>query len=233
MSAAMNERRKSTFVDNTFKMFGQAMGSCSLVYYSVDQEYNLFDFRCVRVSKDFIDLYRHEMHHLDPLHVRRVASRRNGVLRMDQAGEHTPPRMLKEYTDFLRRYDIVNNIDLLFRVEGEIRAGLGVLWTTRDPPPTDASFRVAAALQPYIEYVLCEQLETEKDDPLQQAIETFHLTPREVEVIKLLRVGRTNVEIASCLGIGVSTVKTHLIRIFDKTGAENRSGLVARLSAGW
>ncbi|MBI2098175.1 MAG: hypothetical protein HYT49_00730 [Candidatus Wildermuthbacteria bacterium] len=48
------------------------------------------------------------------------------------------------------------------------------------------------------------------------------LFDREVEVLKLLRRGAGNKEIASCLGIEESTVKAHVSGLIRKMGVENR-----------
>ncbi|GAC1415499.1 MAG: response regulator transcription factor [Acidobacteriaceae bacterium] len=50
-------------------------------------------------------------------------------------------------------------------------------------------------------------------------------TARELEVLKLLRDGRPNREIASSLGIDESTVKAHLGRLMRKVGVSNRIAL--------
>jgi len=49
------------------------------------------------------------------------------------------------------------------------------------------------------------------------------LSPREVEVLRLLAVGRTNRQIAERLFISLNTVSHHLRNIFAKTGAANRT----------
>ena len=52
------------------------------------------------------------------------------------------------------------------------------------------------------------------------------LTPREVEVLKLIAAGLSNAEIASTLVVSAATVKTHVNRIFYKTGARDRAQAV-------
>jgi len=49
------------------------------------------------------------------------------------------------------------------------------------------------------------------------------LTPREVEVLRLLALGRTNQQIAKELLISTSTVKSHIQRILPKLGASDRT----------
>ncbi|MEA2637462.1 MAG: hypothetical protein QOE18_519 [Chloroflexota bacterium] len=52
------------------------------------------------------------------------------------------------------------------------------------------------------------------------------LTPREVEVLRLIAAGLSNSEIADRLVLSSATVKTHINRIFYKTGARDRSQAV-------
>jgi DNA-binding NarL/FixJ family response regulator len=48
------------------------------------------------------------------------------------------------------------------------------------------------------------------------------LTPREAEVLRLIAAGRSNREIARALFVSEATVKTHINRIFAKTGSRDR-----------
>jgi DNA-binding CsgD family transcriptional regulator len=54
------------------------------------------------------------------------------------------------------------------------------------------------------------------------------LTPRETEVVHLLRAGLTNQEIAERLVISTGTVRTHLENVFAKLGVHTRTAAVAR-----
>jgi two-component system nitrate/nitrite response regulator NarL len=50
----------------------------------------------------------------------------------------------------------------------------------------------------------------------------FGLTPRELEIVRMVVGGYTNKEIAEKLSIGENTVKSHLTHIFNKLGASSR-----------
>ena len=51
------------------------------------------------------------------------------------------------------------------------------------------------------------------------------LTPREIQVLRLLTTGAGNEEIASKLNISPNTVKTHIQHLLDKTGFTSRTQL--------
>lgn len=225
-----SELRKQRFLQNTFELLGDTLGASRLCYYSVDRDQNLHDFVTSRMPAEFMRAYVREMHECDPLHVRRIGGQR--VARMDEATLRSPSHEIEEYERFLRCFDVDDTIDLIFRRDDRIVSGLSVMWTSRDRPPGASMFGLAERLHAYIEFNLIEQFAVAREDGAAHTMRMYHFTPREVEVAKLLCCGRTNADIATCLGIGLATVKTHLIHIFEKVGVENRSGLVARLSAG-
>jgi DNA-binding CsgD family transcriptional regulator len=72
------------------------------------------------------------------------------------------------------------------------------------------------------------------DMPLQPAViaRAYKLTPTELRVLlAIVEVGGVP-EVATTLGIAETTVKTHLGRLFDKTGARRQADLV-KLVAGF
>ena len=58
----------------------------------------------------------------------------------------------------------------------------------------------------------------------------YDLTPAETRVLELVAAGRSPAEVSAQLGVAPSTVKTHLLRVFDKTGCSRQAELV-RLAA--
>ena len=57
----------------------------------------------------------------------------------------------------------------------------------------------------------------------------FNLTPRELEVLNRIAEGKTNLEIATILGISLSTAKQHVERVLAKLGVENRTAAALML----
>lgn len=74
------------------------------------------------------------------------------------------------------------------------------------------------ALSPQVAIRLVERMRN-------PAAETL-LTPREVDVLRLIARGRNNREVGADLGIGESTVKTHLVKAFEKLGVRDRTRAV-------
>ena len=54
----------------------------------------------------------------------------------------------------------------------------------------------------------------------------YDLTPAEGRVFELVVAGRSSQQIAKELGIAMSTLRTHLLRVFNKTGRHSRTQLV-------
>jgi DNA-binding NarL/FixJ family response regulator len=60
----------------------------------------------------------------------------------------------------------------------------------------------------------------------QQGERTVRATPRETQIIRLLAEGKSNKEIATALGIAVSTVETHRSKIMSKLGFHSLAELI-------
>jgi DNA-binding NarL/FixJ family response regulator len=83
-------------------------------------------------------------------------------------------------------------------------------------------------LDPAIQQRLVSAVLESQPVPAMQALGSLpdDLTPREAEVLKLIADGLSNAEIADALVVSHATVKTHVNRIFSKTGARDRAQAV-------
>jgi DNA-binding NarL/FixJ family response regulator len=100
------------------------------------------------------------------------------------------------------------------RMVGVLRAGAqGYVRKDADPEILLAAVRAVARGRTFIDPSVEGRVMGATED----------LTPREVEVVRLVAAGRSNKEIAEALGIGEETVKTHVGRVLAKLGAENRA----------
>ncbi len=84
--------------------------------------------------------------------------------------------------------------------------------------------RLAAAGRTYLNPELGARLATSEPEP---GAMPDDLSPREVEVLRLIAVGHTNGEIASQLFLSVRTVESHRAHIQQKTQKSSRAELVS------
>ena len=78
---------------------------------------------------------------------------------------------------------------------------------------------------------LVDSLAAEQEDTMNGATGRFAvLTPREIEIARLIGQGASNKRIARQLSIAERTVKAHLTMIFRKTGVEDRVKLALMVS---
>jgi DNA-binding NarL/FixJ family response regulator len=101
-----------------------------------------------------------------------------------------------------------------------VRAGaIGYLLKNAAPEDLHRGIRAAAAGQVFLSPEAAAQLVRQVKAP-----ETSQpLTPREIDVIRLLTLGRSNKQIARDLRVGEETVKTHVRNILGKLHAASRT----------
>lgn len=66
------------------------------------------------------------------------------------------------------------------------------------------------------------------DAPAVPPVNTGGLSARQVQILEMLRAGKVNKEIANELGIGLGTVKQHVVALFKKLNVRNRAMAVSR-----
>ncbi len=115
---------------------------------------------------------------------------------------------------------------------GALQAGaLGYL--TKDATRAEIGRAVLAAaagqavLDPAVQQrLLSAAVRAPAQAPAGPAAAEDDLTPREAEVLRLIAAGKSNREIARALFVSEATVKTHVNRIFAKTGSRDRGQAV-------
>jgi two-component system response regulator NreC len=137
-----------------------------------------------------------------------------------------------------------SGIEALDRLSGEARGTSIVVLTMNDDPAfarraldngavglvlkemadsdLPAAVRDASRGKRYVSPLLAAKLSASKP-----GADTDKLTPREREVLRLIALGHTSVEIAQKLGLSPRTIETHRARIHRKLGLDTRAELVS------
>lgn len=128
------------------------------------------------------------------------------------------------------RVVIVTTFDLDEYVWGALQAGaVGFLLKDAGPTLLVEAVRAAQAgdalISPQVTLRLLQRLGPAKAAAGAQPL--VPLSEREIEVVRAVARGRTNLEIAGELFISLSTVKTHLASVQNKLGVRNRVEIAA------
>jgi two-component system, NarL family, response regulator LiaR len=108
------------------------------------------------------------------------------------------------------------------KIFAAIRAGaIGYLLKDTEAHELRQAIKAAAAGQVQLSPEVARRLLREERSAPQRLVE--ELTPREMDVLRLLAQGLINKEIAQELGIGDKTVKTHVSNILGKLGVLSRT----------
>lgn len=100
----------------------------------------------------------------------------------------------------------------------------GLVLKTSDPALLIECMETVCKGERFVDPEIAERMKHAKD----RASRTPALTPRERELVDLVRAGLRNRDIGAKLGVTEGTVKVYLHAIFDKVGVDNRTELAMR-----
>jgi DNA-binding NarL/FixJ family response regulator len=149
----------------------------------------------------------------------------------DLDGIEATRQILASQANLGARVLILTTFDLDEYVYRALRAGASG-FLLKDTPPAQLleAIRVIAAgealLSPRITRTLIAEFTRRRPVTSAPPEAVSRLTPREVEVLKLVGRGRSNAEIAQELHMSVATAKTHVSRVLTKLGGRDRAQLV-------
>ena len=70
-----------------------------------------------------------------------------------------------------------------------------------------------------------------QESKLEGLYDDYNLSDREKEVTRLIKQGKTNIDISDEMMISISTVKKHIYNIYGKLNVKSRTQLLAYFSA--
>jgi DNA-binding CsgD family transcriptional regulator len=123
------------------------------------------------------------------------------------------------YSDFLCRDGMHHGINV-YAFDGATHVGDLRIWRAQGRPDfTERDKLLLNGIEPFFRRAL-----------LRRRHACAGLTGRESDVARLVAAGYTDKDVARTLGIGLSTVRTHLRRVMAKKGVANRASLAAAMA---
>jgi DNA-binding CsgD family transcriptional regulator len=211
------------FGAHTASFTSQALRAQWTCFYYLDGDGEPFGFQVHRTPWALRESYlRHNMARSDPTHPASLVAQN---LRFVSVFDHRLRCGLesrRNYWSFLSSFGTRDAAEMIFRVSGRAVAGMSLLWVGQ--PGMGSDRELGEALHSYIELNLGAHY-----GPLPGELASdIALTDRELEIVQLVCHGLTNARVAQRLNIGLATVKTHLLHVFEKLGVRTRAELVRR-----
>ncbi|WP_336980877.1 helix-turn-helix transcriptional regulator [Altererythrobacter fulvus] len=226
--------RSDRLITETLEFLRQTFSVRAVMFYWIEPELDTVNDALLGLPEGLAEHYRREMRPYDPLLASRLVEGGKSIAELHSEAKAIPAQDRRRYLSFLGEYNVTGNLEFVFwSGEGQERRAFGgasLLGLEGDPPFT-GDFRMIDAIYRYVAFNLQshERVRTEKRGRMLR--ERVGLTARECAVCEYVSVGASNQDIADCLGLTLSTVKTYMRQIFDKVGVDTRTALAARLSS--
>ena len=228
---ASAHRVPQSFIDSTLSFVAGIAGARHLGFFWLDSRLSPIGWKMVNVSHECHQEFMDKMQPYDPLNPKAMIDAGQTVGWLNDDAPLVSSDHSHKFRDFLGRHRFIDEVDIILRGKNDFVAGIIAFRHADDAgmPGFQDVLPILEKSVPYIEFNLSRYLGSDKETIRREIMETFGLTPREAEIAELICAGCTNSDIAGCLGLGVATVKTHILHLFEKVGVENRSSLVALL----
>lgn len=202
--------------------FRQVVPASQGAFYRIDAHLQAYDFILLDMLEPMHDAYLRHYRHVDPLrpdHCQAaglpVVPLRTGLAQQSEADN-------RKYRRFLQHHAVVDVVEIIAHVDGKPSAGVSLLRGAGLGPFRPEELQCLLPLHGLMELAARSQ-------PPSAGDRLTALTPRERELALLLRDGLPNKLLARQLGLGLPTIKTHLLHLYRKLGVSNRTELISSL----
>jgi len=162
---------------------------------------------------------------LDPFAPGRPAAADGDVLTLSGL----PPDAAPEFRRYLADAGMCDRATLYLRHSGTVVALIALLRSEDEPVFSESEVLALRRLRPLLEHA--HGCGRDRPSGRRGLLCERGLTDREADVAELVAEGVTNAEIGKALFVSRATVKTHLSRVYAKTGVRNRTQLAVLLGS--
>lgn len=218
------DRQSTEMVDHLLDFASSATNARSAVFFWVGPQCEILAPQCLNIHEDALGIYAECVGQQDPLHVSRLRERQSQVAVLSHHQRQHSVNLDYEYKTHLASIHVGDEVVLVFWRDQEPFACLSILRTPRQQPFSLDGFDWSS-LRRFVEASLNFHWRVRSMNVENLLTHKFGLKPRELEVVRYVLFGKSNCQIAEILGIGIPTVKSHIVNILDKTGVDSRLGI--------
>ncbi len=211
MDSAPFTPHQRSLIDCCLNTLAHIIPISGAAYYLVDEQWRAEHYVLYGIS---LQIHQHYLDHfqlLDPLQPANFKNNDQQVIGLYHQAEVHDHAF---YRKFMCPNNLCDRVEIFVRQRNKIIAGISVLRNTPFQHHEITRLRAILPIAELATFDILPELRT-------------NLTPKEVEVVQLVREGASNKRIALLLNISLSTVKTHLRNIFAKTKVTSRTELVS------
>jgi DNA-binding CsgD family transcriptional regulator len=165
----------------------------------------------------------------DPLHPKNFKDSPKTVVCLDNLLTEEEIFQSIYYREFMRPHNMRYVADMFLRREQTIVAVISMMRNEKMNNFSAAELILLTNLCPLLEFSLNNIYKPQRLDEHTILVDRFQYTTRELEVIEHIISCSSNKSISEKMYISLSTVKTHLRNIFEKTAVTSRTKLLATI----
>lgn len=217
------------FQRDSLQFVGSLLDVTSSIFYLLDPKISSKGVARCNLRATAVQQYRTRYAELDPLNPKRFHGKSESVVTLDSQISFSMLRQSIYFIDFMKPLGHRYVVDLFFRVRGEVVAVISIVRSEEKKDFSVSEIEILKSLHSYIECVLNGVYLPCRYNERRFFQESYKLTRRETDVLEFIVMGYSNKLIANELGLGLATVKTHLINLYRKVEVSSRTELVYKI----
>ena len=221
----LRDASSRTLIDN---IAGFGMSQCNAraaLFFWLDEALELLGIQSYNVPSGAMDAYQ-TMLDQDPIHIGKLIRAEAGIAILYDHAAQTSDFVGSRYHDYLQSINFGDEINLVFWHGGHPLACLALCRSLEDPPFSRDTMDWDG-LRDHFATSLNSHWRMRSVVQRTSLVSRYALRPRELEVVDLIALGCDNSAIAQLMGINLSTVKSHVVNVLDKMGADSRLAVAA------
>lgn len=218
-----------SFEQEALNLIHSLIDNSSSAFYLLNADMRRRGVAVYNSNEELVEEYHEYFREIDPLNPDKFHKSGERVVFIDEQIPFEKLQQTRYYQEFMLPHNQRYAVDMFLRQKGEIVAVIGMLRDDSVPAFSEDELKLLRKLQPFLEYTLNSVYFPKRTAERESLQQKYQLTPRELDVLELIIAGSSNKVIANELCLSLSTIKTHLLHIFQKIDVISRADLLSRI----